>query len=219
MLLKLLDRATDSVANEAANNRAKDAKYRHGHKYPQDRIRPGIADVVPIDEVPAVGGVVYAHVEADERGGKPNTCAENTAYDNTSNYHTAFHNPMRRQRQFTVKRSAVPPKCAVRDGVELLVLAAGDPVANVASKGHAKDAKYPQGRNKYSKATESLLPAEYAHFVSEKHGGNPNTCTENTESDNTSKHHDELQYLYLGHHNPMRSQCQFTIKRPEKEAV
>ena len=36
---------------------------------------------------------------------------------------------------------AMPPKCAVRDGVELLVLAAGDPVANVASKGRAKDAK------------------------------------------------------------------------------
>ena len=41
---------------------------------------------------------------------------------------------------------AVPPKCAVRDGVELLVLAAGDPVANVASKGRAKDAKYKHGQ-------------------------------------------------------------------------
>jgi hypothetical protein len=36
---------------------------------------------------------------------------------------------------------AVPPKCAVRDAVELLELAADDLVANVASKGHAKDAK------------------------------------------------------------------------------
>ena len=40
---------------------------------------------------------------------------------------------------------AVPHKCAVRDAVELLVLAAGDPVANVASKGRAKDAKYRHG--------------------------------------------------------------------------
>ena len=35
---------------------------------------------------------------------------------------------------------AVPPKCAVSDGVELLEFA-GDPVANVASKGRAKDAE------------------------------------------------------------------------------
>ena len=40
------------------------------------------------------------------------------------------------------KLLAVPSKCAVRDGVELLVLAASSPVANVASKGPAKDAKY-----------------------------------------------------------------------------
>ena len=38
---------------------------------------------------------------------------------------------------------AVPPKCAVRDAVELLILAAGDIVGSVASKGRAKDAKYP----------------------------------------------------------------------------
>ena len=40
---------------------------------------------------------------------------------------------------------ALSSGCAVRDGVELLVLAAGDPVANVASKGRAKDAKYRHG--------------------------------------------------------------------------
>ena len=38
---------------------------------------------------------------------------------------------------------AVPPKCAVMDAVELLILAAGDIVGSVASKGRAKDAKYP----------------------------------------------------------------------------
>ena len=37
---------------------------------------------------------------------------------------------------------AVPPKCAVRDAVKLLELAADDPVANVASKGRANAAKY-----------------------------------------------------------------------------
>jgi len=52
---------------------------------------------------------------------------------------------MKRQCQFTVKRSAVPPKCAVRDGVELLELATDDLVAKVTSKGRAKDAKYRHG--------------------------------------------------------------------------
>ena len=37
---------------------------------------------------------------------------------------------------------AVPHKCAVRDAVELLVLAAGDPVANVTSKNRTNGAKY-----------------------------------------------------------------------------
>jgi hypothetical protein len=36
---------------------------------------------------------------------------------------------------------ALSSGCAVRDGVELLVLAAGDPVAKEAAKGRAKDAK------------------------------------------------------------------------------
>ena len=63
---------------------------------------------------------------------------------------------MRHQRQFTVKRSSVPPKCAVRDSVELLErLAAGDPVANVASKGRAKDAKYRHEANPNSEEPKS----------------------------------------------------------------
>jgi len=36
---------------------------------------------------------------------------------------------------------AVPPKCAVRDAVELLVLVGNEPVANVASKSRSKDAR------------------------------------------------------------------------------
>ena len=56
---------------------------------------------------------------------------------------------------------AVPPKCAVRDAVELLVLAAGDPVANVASKGRAKDAKYKHGHN-YRFDEAKLVPAAAA---------------------------------------------------------
>jgi hypothetical protein len=54
-----------------------------------------------------------------------------------------------------------------------------------------------------------LLPAKYTHFVSEKSSGNPNTCTENTESDNTSNHHTDL-------HNPMSTHCQFTVNRSEE---
>ena len=50
-------------------------------------------------------------------------------------------NPMRRHCQFTVKRSAVPPKCAVRDGVELHELA-GEFVANPAANSRANAAKY-----------------------------------------------------------------------------
>ena len=116
---------------------------------------------------------------------------------------------MRRHCQFTVKQS---PKCAVRDGVELLVLAAGDPVANVASKGRAKDAKYQHGHQRASQRIDLRLPrqaVQYAHFEDDDHGENPNTCAENTESDNTSNHLNDL-------HNPMRPQCQFTVKRPNK---
>ena len=86
--------AGDPVANVASKGRAKDAKYRHGHKYPQDRLKPGTAP----------GAVKCARFEGDERDGNPNTCAENTEYDNTSNHLNDLHNPMRRQCQFTVKR-------------------------------------------------------------------------------------------------------------------
>ena len=51
---------------------------------------------------------------------------------------------------------AVPHKCAVRDAVELLVLAAGDPIANVASKGRAKDAKYHHGHKKFHKIAKPV---------------------------------------------------------------
>ena len=116
---------------------------------------------------------------------------------------------MKRHCQFTVKRSAVPPKCAVRDGVELLErLAADDPVANVASKGRAKDAKYRHEANRISGKPKSGMGI-VVHRDNEIGYGNPHSCTENTESDNTSNHLNDL-------HNPMRRQCQFTVKRPEK---
>ena len=148
--------AGDPVAKEAANNRAKDAKYRHGHKYPQDRIRAGIADVVPIDEedqVMHVGGVVYAQVEADERGGKPNTCAENTAYDNTSNYHTAFHNPMRRQCQFTVKRFRVDH--VTRFAVRCRSAAGDNPVGSRFERG----TPMPEVKDSYDNEAEAQVAA------------------------------------------------------------
>ena len=132
---------------------------------------------------------------------------------------------------------AVPPKCAVRDGVELLVLAAGDPVANVASKGRAKDAKYRHEGNRNNGERKSGMGI-VDHRDNENSCGNPNSCAENTESDNTSNHLNDLQYLCLGHrchpvrrplndlqylclglHNPMRRQCQFAVKRPPKCAV
>jgi len=112
---------------------------------------------------------------------------------------------MRTQCQFTVKRSAVPPKCAVRDGVELLVLAAGDVVGSVASKGRAKDAKYRHKANRKSGERKSGMGI-VDHRDNEKSCGNPHSCTENTESDSTSNHLNDL-------HNPMRRQCQFTVKR------
>ena len=118
------------------------------------------------------------------------------------------HNPMRRQCQFTVKRPAVSPKCAVRDGVELLVLAAGDPVANVASKGRAKDAKYRHEGNRNNGERKSGMGI-VDHRDNEKGYGNPHSCTGNTASDNTSNHLNDL-------HNLMRTHCQFTVKRPEK---
>jgi len=131
---------------------------------------------------------------------------------------------------------AVPPKCAVRDGVELLVLAvpedgwlkpvlilvclilvwfaaAGDPVANVASKGRAKDAKYRHEGNRNNGERKSGMGI-VDHRDNENSCGNPNSCAENTESDNTSNHLNDLQYLCLGLHNPMRRHCQFTVKRP-----
>ena len=49
----------------------------------------------------------------------------------------------------------------------------------------------------------------YAKTVTEIKGENPNTYTENSESNNASKHHYDL-------HNPMRRHCQFTVKRSEK---
>ena len=134
---------------------------------------------------------------------------------------------------------ALSSGCAVRDGVELLVLAvpedgwlkpvlilvwfaaAGDPVANVASKGRAKDAKYRHEGNRNNGERKSGMGI-VDHRDNENSCGNPNSCAENTESDNTSNHLNDLQYLCLGLHNPMRRQCQFTVKRsavPPKCAV
>ena len=119
---------------------------------------------------------------------------------------------MRHQRQFTVKRSSVPPKCAVRDSVELLErLAAGDPVANVASKGRAKDAKYRHEANPNSEEPKSGSGI-VGHRDNKISYGNPHSCTGNTESDNTSNHLNDL-------HNPMRTHCQFTVKRSEKGSI
>ena len=103
---------------------------------------------------------------------------------------------------------AVPHKCAVRDAVELLVLAAGDPVANVASKGRAKDAKYRHEGNRNNGERKSGMGI-VDHRDNEKGYGNPHSCTGNTASDNTSNHLNDL-------HNLMRTHCQFTVKRPEK---
>ena len=105
---------------------------------------------------------------------------------------------MRRHCQFTVKRSVVPPKCAVMS------------VGRSDSKhGHEETYNKCKENETYNRKYTYLFPIKLHPYPRP-------LCTA------MQTHYGKFSHLFIAHaarfqeHNPMSTQCQFTVKRPEK---
>ena len=87
---------------------------------------------------------------------------------------------MRRQCQFTVKRSAVPPKCAVRDGVELL-----DQATDMVAKGAVKSRCYAANWKNPIRLTDPVVDYSGGHTYG------PKKCTQNKTYATSRNYHDD----------------------------